>query len=67
MLYLVIQKPKHRYRDAYNVVVFAVEANTKAEAVRIAKADENSHIGNTSPEYGAPYASEVKAGDLFFF
>lgn len=68
-LYLVIQRPKRRHAHMLNTHVMIVEAATAADAKRQYMASENylKPECNHPPDYCAPEAIPIVAGDAFWF
>ena len=58
VLYIVVQRPRAKYRAGLSVLCKFVEADTKTEAIK--KADFVK-----SPEFGAPEAKLCEAGTTF--
>lgn len=67
MQFLVTQKPKRKFRDAYYSVVAVIEAKSAAEAVRLALA--HSWLSGDSfarhDDYNKPTAEPLQLGKAY--
>lgn len=66
MQFIVIQSPKHKFRDVYSSVVMIVEAASASEAKRKARADKPEEFG-AHPDFKAMTAEPLTAGTVYLF
>lgn len=66
MQFIVTQYPKHKYRDVYSTAVMIVEANSAAEAVRKARAEQSEDF-NMHPDFVSPKAEPLTASKVYHF
>ena len=66
MQFLVIQAPKHKFRDMYSTSVMVVEADSAAAAVRTAIRTRPDDFG-PSPDFSKVRAEPLVIGYVHYF
>jgi hypothetical protein len=62
MLYIVIQKPRLRYRHSFSTGYAIVEAKSKAQARFIACQNHSDYIGGSTADFLPPEAQPLREG-----